>query len=278
MPGLASTYTVDVLDRPGQTLPESTRRSLQQEFRTLAAACLDPLPDYQCISSAPDALDDKLIVVVRVRQTKRMVAFTSAIYLRMSLTRDAAKSTVLHTGLTCVSPDSRRQSLISLLFYHLCAYLRTRPEFVGGLWITSASATLSALGFISQYATDVYPSLGQAAPSETHLRIGRAIITHHHHDLHFSANAQLNEATFVVRGHAACFDKDPGNSQNSHRDSEINEFYRELLARDQDSSILQVGIFEWEKMFGMFQQVERMERRFGVEVSTTRHRPSWRAP
>ena len=259
MPSLETTYTVEVLDRPGLTLPESARCGLQQELRAVAATCLNPLPDYQCISSAPHALDDKLIAIARDRETKRMVAFASSILLRVLLhPGDAAESAVLHAGLVCVSPDARRQGLQPLLYHHLYAHLRARPEFAEGIWATSMTAALSSLGRMANLATEVYPSPGQAVPSETHLGIARAVDTRYRDDMQVPAEAQFDEETFVFRNVVSVFNKDAG-SRYSHWDQKANEFYRGLIGEGQYNVVLQIGFLEWEK-------VRRAERERGIEV------------
>ncbi|EKM53445.1 uncharacterized protein PHACADRAFT_259834 [Phanerochaete carnosa HHB-10118-sp] len=86
----------------------SARRDLVEELRALAATCLNPLLEYQCLSTAPTALDDKLIVMMRGKQTACLLAFVSAVYLQVSLREGAPTSTILHTGLTCIAPALRR--------------------------------------------------------------------------------------------------------------------------------------------------------------------------
>lgn len=262
-------YSFQVLDRPGLKLSTAARSGLVQELRALAITCLQPLPSYQCFSTAPDALDDKLIVIMRDKPTKRIIAFVSAVYLSVRLLpASAEESTVLHTGLTCVAPVLRRQGLVAPLFLHLFAYLRTRPAFAKGLWMTSLAEVPSTLGNIAQYAANVCPSPGRTAPSDVHLRIAGAVDAGYRAAMLVAPTARFDEETFVFRGSnppGSCFRKDTDDPRYHHRDVTVNEFYRRLLGRNEGNEVLQVGFLDW-KMFEMGGKVGKVKHQFGIEV------------
>lgn len=225
----AFTYKFQVYDRPGLTLSPSERTQLTQDLRTLAASCLDPIPDYQCLSTAPTALNDKLIVAMREMQEPwRVIAFVSAIYLQIPLAEDGEFATVLHTGLACVAPGSRRQGMMGPLFYHLFNHLRTQSMFVHGLWVTSLAEVSSSLGNIAQYAVDVYPSPGHDAPSPVHVRIAEAVSEKHRDAMLIAGDAMFDRERFVFRGSnppGSCFRKDTEDPRYHHRDARVNEYY-----------------------------------------------------
>ena len=247
-----ATYTFDVLDRPGLTLSALARQELVQEFRALAATALDPVPDYQCLSMAPNALDDKVIVVMRDKQTKRIAAFISAIYLQIPLEAGASPSTVLHAGLTCMPAALFRQGLVGPLFFHLFSHLRARPESAQGMWVTGLGEVPNVLVELGQYPSDVYPGPERSAPSETHKLIAKAVDKRYREAMLISPTAQFDEAAFVFRGSnppGSCFRKDPRDRRFHHKDKAANELYLKLLGGDEGNEVLLVAFLDWKKVF-----------------------------
>ena len=259
-----ATYNFQVFDRPSLTLLPLECSQLAKELRTLAKSCLNPVPNYQCLSSAPHALDDKVIAVMRETQgPQRIVAFVSAVYLHIPLGENKNEgSTVLHTGLTCVVPGSKRQGIVALLFFHLFGYLRAQPEFVRGLWMTSVAEVTSSLGNIAEYAVDVYPSPQCNAPSSTHVRIADAVSKKYRDAMLIAPDAVFDQERFVFRGAnppGSCFRKDTEDPRYHHRDPRVNDYYRELLGRNEGNIVLQVGYLGWERLFGRVQEVGHVE-------------------
>ncbi|KIP05232.1 hypothetical protein PHLGIDRAFT_163270 [Phlebiopsis gigantea 11061_1 CR5-6] len=258
-----ASYSFQVYDRPGLTLPPSNHTQLIHDLRALASTCLDPIPDYQCLSYSPYALDDKLIVVMHPSGAPHhVVAFVSAVYLSIALAPGSAPTTVLHTGLTCVAPGSRRQGLLAPLFLRLFGHLRAQPAFARGLWLTSLAEVASSLGNIAQYAADVFPAPGSGRPSATHLRIADAVAERYRDAMLIEPGARFDRDSFVFRGSnplGSCFRKDTEDVRYHHRDRKVNEYYRGLLGRNEGNEVLQVGFLDWEKVFGMVDKVQRVE-------------------
>ncbi|GJE91465.1 hypothetical protein PsYK624_076150 [Phanerochaete sordida] len=263
----SDSYTFEILDRPGLTLSPAARKKLARDLRDLASTCLHPLPDYQCLSSAPDALDDKLIVTMRAGRSSRLVAFVSAVYLAIALHAGSAPSTVLHTGLTCVAPALRRQGATQPLFAHL--FMHLRAAFPAGLWVTSLAEVPGTLGSLAEVATDVFPSPACAAPSDVHLRIARAVDARYRGAMRICDAAEFDEEAFVFRGSnppGSCFRKDSEDGRYHHREQGLTEYYRGLLGRHKGNEVLQVGYLEWGKAFGESTKNKKVEERYGVEV------------
>ena len=117
---------------PGLHLPLSQQAALRAELREIAQAALFPVPDYQCLSSSRNALDDKLIVVAYTgskdddeanEQTdpRHAVAFASAVYLDVPTIELA----VIHTGLTVAVPSLQRTGILAQLYAQL--FLNVMP-------------------------------------------------------------------------------------------------------------------------------------------------------
>lgn len=133
-------YDYELLDRPGLTWSSEDKSQFITELRALAGLCLSPVPDYQCLSfSSPTALDDKLIVLARRRETGDLIAFSSAIYLEIQ-----SIGTVLDTGLTCVHPNMRRSGLTIFLFANM--FFHIASNFPKGIWMSTLAEVPSSLG------------------------------------------------------------------------------------------------------------------------------------
>lgn len=259
--GRALECTVDVYDRPGKTLPPNERTRLASDLRACAALSLHPLPDYQCIASAPDALNDKLIVTIRRTHDAAIVAFMSAVYLAIPADPDTddAPLTVVHTGLTCIIPGLRRTGLLKPLFLRATLHLREHAT-EHGLWLTSLAEVPSSLGSVLQYATCVYPAPGAPPPSSTHLRIADAVSARFRGTMRIAPEAVFDRAQFMFRGSNApgsCFRKDALDLRWRHRDEAVNAFYAGILGRNEGNEVLQVGFLDFKRLFGMFGQSQK---------------------
>lgn len=271
-------YSVEVYDRPGKNLPLHEKLQLQRELRACAALSLRPLPDYQCLSSAPDVLDDKLIVVLRPAApdshlaSPPLAAFLSAVCLSIPPSAQdgsTAPLAAVHTGLTCVAPAHQRtgltKPLVAALVRHACA----QPAFARGAWLTSLAAVPSSLGAVLHYATRVHPApfsssspSSTSAPTPTHLRIADAIVSSPHlrAAMHIAPDAAFDRARFAFRGAeppGSCFRKDRADARWAHREGGVNAFYVGLLGReagDAGDEVLQVAFVEWAHLFGVLER------------------------
>ncbi|KAF7369116.1 Membrane protein [Mycena venus] len=150
-------------NQPGRNLPQEKQRELRNELLTIAQTCLHPVPDYQCLSSRPDALENKLIVVAyngtdpendeagTKEQPPSAVGFTSAMYLDVPDVEHA----VLHTGLTVAVPAVQRTGILAHLFSQL--FLHVMPLHPDGMWVTTLAAVLSSLVQSEKVLYNTYP-------------------------------------------------------------------------------------------------------------------------
>jgi hypothetical protein len=175
---------------------------LVHQLRTVAALSLDPLPEYQYLSTASGAFDDKLIVIMReAPSVQRTVAFVSALYLKAPLQGSTADEvTVVRVGLTCIAPDLQRYGLTATLFFRLFTHLRAQPEFARGVPVTALAEVPSSLGSIAQYATDVCPSPGRVAPSPKHLSVADVVSERYRNRMLIAPEAMFDRKRFVFRG------------------------------------------------------------------------------
>jgi hypothetical protein len=255
---------------PGRHLPLDKQTELRNELLAIARTCLNPVPDYQCLSSRPDALEDKLIVVAYSgtdpelvdegkinqesdRRPPRAVAFTSAMYLDVP---DVAH-VVLHTGLTVAVPSVHRTGILGELFAQL--FLHVVPLNPEGMWVTTLAAVLSSLVLSEKVLTKTYPCpptrrghrLLQPLPE--HLAIARAIDERHRAQLLISQDAEWDPEKFVFRGSmdwdaAEVFKKDADNPKFWHRDREATAFFGGLMRSGKGDEVLMVGFVDEERL------------------------------
>jgi hypothetical protein len=237
-------------DRPGLKLTLSENVSLVKELRGLASLSLNPLPNYQCFSRSPRALDDKIIITAHkkiekdnrvggadVTEQGDLVAFTSAVLLPIQGLDEGGE--VFHTGLTVVDPSIRRQGLLVQLFMRLLIHILTGRSPTDRIWITSLSEIPNSLVHVTTFMAEVFPSPSVACPSETHLLIARAIDRDHREKMLISPTATFEEGKFVFRGsnnseEGRVFLKDANDPQYWHRNRLANDFYRALLKNTGD--------------------------------------------
>ncbi|KAH7036819.1 hypothetical protein B0J12DRAFT_765279 [Macrophomina phaseolina] len=240
-------------DKPGLWMTPAAQHALRQTLLHIAATSLRPVPDYQCLSSAPDALDDKLIVVAHAGDpaTTPAIAFTSAFFIAVSAL--APPRPVLHTGLTVVDPAHRRRGVVMQLFAQVAA--RVFPRYGrDGLWVTCLAEVPSSLGLVTQYLEAVFPSPEAAPgpPPETHRAIARAVSEGERARMLISPGAVLDEERFVFRGsndwsEGECFKKDPRDERWLHREPEWNRFFSDMLKAGSGDEVLQVGFCSRER-------------------------------
>jgi len=270
-------------NQPGRNLPLEQQLELRNELLAIAQTGLNPVPDYQCLSSRPDALDDKLIVVAYTgadpknddegemnqeeeqNQSKprtRAVGFTSAIYLTVP---DVDRA-VLHTGLTVAVPSVQRTGILAHLFSQL--FLHVLPLHPEGIWITTLAAVLSSLVQSEKVLYNTYPCpraptrQSQNHSLREHLAIARAIDAQYRAQLLISPDAEWDAESFVFRGSvdwdkAEVFKKDVDDARFWHRDGGANAFFRGLMRPGKGDEVLLVGFINEERLCEAIEQWQR---------------------
>jgi len=229
---------VELLYRPGRTLPDAELERLVAELREVAASCFDPIPQYQCLAGTRAALSDKIITLAR-RPGGDLAGFCSAVILPVARVGD-----VLHLGLTCVRPDARSGRLTTRLTSKLVITYFLRHHGLRRVWCSNVACVLSSLGNVALNFDRVYPSpFGPAAPSAEHLRIAHAIDAHYRREIHIDPAAVFDPQAFVFRRSVpgSVFQKDARDSRFFHRDRALNDYYRRLMCFEDGDEVVQVG-------------------------------------
>ncbi|KAJ7472362.1 hypothetical protein B0H11DRAFT_2038738 [Mycena galericulata] len=259
-------------NKPGLHLTLAEQTELRRELLEVAQASLNPVPDYQCLSSRPDALDDKLIVVAYAdteddeenqepTPSQRAVAFTSAIYLDVP----SVDHVVMHSGLTVAVPSLRRTGIMAELFAQLFANLM--PLHATGMWVTTLAALLSSLVQSEKVLYKTHPCPPERhgkqkqspKPLREHLEIACAIDKRYRAELLISPAAVFDEEFFVFRDSvdwdaAVCFQKDVNDVKFWHRDKSANQFFRGLMRAGKGDEVLLVGFMDADRIWEAFEQ------------------------
>ncbi|KAJ7750381.1 hypothetical protein DFH07DRAFT_545311 [Mycena maculata] len=258
-------------NQPGLYLSPAEQRALRKELLEVGKASLDPMPNYQCLSSRPNALDDKLIVVAYIdpensgdkqqAHSQRAVAFTSAIYLDVP----NVDHVVLHTGLTIAIPSLQRTGILAQLFTQLFA--NVVPLHPRGMWVTTLAAVLSSLVQSEKTLYKTHPCPPERRqkekqslkPLREHLHIARAIDERHRAKLLISPAAVFDDEAFVFRESldwdaAASFRKDVDDVKFHHRDNGANQYFRGLMRAGKGDEVLLIGFFDGARMWEVLEQ------------------------
>ncbi|KAJ7040658.1 hypothetical protein C8F04DRAFT_224184 [Mycena alexandri] len=235
---------------------------LREQLIDIAQAGLHPIPDYQCLSSRSDVLDDKPIVVgysgtgdnggITNSNFPQPVGFTSAIYLVPGIDHP-----VLHTGLTVAIPSLQRTGIVMQLFAHL--FLRVMPMHTGGMWVTTLAAVSSSLVQTEKVLYKTHSSPQNRSSLPAHLVIARAIDNPYRPSLLISPDATWDEERFVFRGsmdwHAAdSFKKDIDDVHFWRRDGGVNAYFHRLMRLGKGDEMLLVGIVDAERVWETIEQ------------------------
>lgn len=234
-------FQFSYLGRPGRRLDDAAADALCAELIEVGRTCLSPLPHYQVFVGGRACLSDKVLMLAR-DASGRLVGFTSAVVLEV-----AGVGPVLHLGLTCVRPEARGARLTHLLVSKLVTrFYATRRAF-RRLWVTNVACVLSSLGSVAKNFAQVHPSpwSPQALRPEVWL-IARAFDERYREVAHIQPSATFDPDTFVFRGsgRGTAFQKEGADDTFAHRESKLNDFYRNILNFDDGDEVLQVGAVE----------------------------------
>ncbi len=214
------------------------REALLAELRDLTAACFDRVPDYQVVGGDPDAIERAVLAVARDRDGV-LLGFTSALVFETE-----RFGSVLHLGLTCVSPDARGLGLTHRLLSTLVVRWVATHRPLTGAWCTNVASVLSSLGNVALHFEDVHPSpyrTSDATPG--HHAVAKLLSDHHRARVHLSEDARFDADRFVFVGgnRGTAFAKSAHDAQYHHRDPELTRWYAELADLDNGDAVLQVS-------------------------------------
>lgn len=229
-----------IYDCPAKWLPESKVRKLQNEITELATQCLDELPNYQCLRN--DLRDmDRLIICTAKTADGKLIGFTSSYLL------EVYGETVLHLGLTCVSPEARGLRLTHKLSSKVIQKFLWTYSLTKSSWVSNVACVLSSLGNVASYFDQVYPSPFAYSPSPKQVEIALYISQTYREELYIRPQAQFDSKNFLFKESVLgnMFQKELGDARFHHRNPMLNQFYRSLIDFESGDEVLQIAKVSW---------------------------------
>ena len=236
---LKTRYRHQFLYFPGTSLDDEELSELVAQLRDTADTCFEVSPEYQVMVGTREELSDKVIAVAW-REDGKISGFCSTVILSVE-----GVGRVLHLGLTCVRPEDRSNGLTHILTHKAVAgYLLRNKPVVGKLWVSNCAAVLSSLANVSKHFEQVYPSpFAGAGPSDKHIRIAEAIDRYYRDKIYINKDAVFDRNRFVFRGSVkgTVFQKKESDGRFHHRDSELNDFYKNRMDFENGDEVLQIA-------------------------------------
>lgn len=232
-----SKFKIEIYNRPGSYMSNVELKSLHEEILSVAASCLDEIPQYQCLTGKRNEYSRLLIAVARNPEGK-MLGFCSSYILKCP-----EGGNVLHLGLTCVMPIARRMGFTHKLTSKVVMTYIFKYSLFKPAWISNVACVVSSLGNVALHFEDVYPSPFVAVPTDEHLNLARMINTHYRHELYIGKDATFKEEGFVFE-RSVCgtmFEKSANDKRFFHRDSDLTDFYLKRMDFSNGDEILQIG-------------------------------------
>lgn len=228
---------IEIYNKPGINLTNSELAKFHQEILDVANECLDEIPDYQCLSGKKSEYD-RLIIAVSRDKDGRMDGFCSSYILNVE-----EAGNVLHLGLTCVSPRARGLGLTHKLTSKVITTYLLRYSLFKPAWISNVACVLSSLGNVAMHFEDVFPSPFITIPSEKHVKIAKFIDQNFRHELYINHDAIFSAEEFIFEKSVTgtMFEKSADDKKYYHRDSELNNYYKDLIDFNNGDEVLQIG-------------------------------------
>jgi hypothetical protein len=177
-------------------MDEAALAALLADVRKVARATL-PEGDlgYGVLGGDAERLAASVITVLYDRASNAPVAFNALAWLPVSLR--GRPTHVLHLGLVMVDPAARNRGMSWLLYGFTCfvLFLRKRARPV---WVSNVTQVPAVFGMVSESFADVYPAPDRDRPRFEQVLLARQIMASHRHAFGVGAEAQFDEARFVI--------------------------------------------------------------------------------
>ena len=231
-------FRFEVMYRPGHNLGDKEITELVRNLHQVGQSCFDELPTYQVFKGTREAFSDKVLALAWDGET--LVGFCSELILKVD-----GIGEVLHLGLTCIRPEYRSSGLTHRLTSKatMCYLLRS-GRLLGKIWVTNCAAVLGSLVNVYLHFDSVYPSPARdACPSAIHLKIAEAIDRFYREDIYIHSSAVFDPQSFLFKGSIkdTPFEKAEDDRRFHHRNTDHNNYYRNLISFENGDEVLQVG-------------------------------------
>lgn len=235
-------YSVEIVERPSETLSPEQTAAIIADCRTVVAACIGGKQlDYGLFSADGRAWGRSVITLVRRAEDGAPVAFNAMPLLPIN--RLGQKEDVLHLGLVMVDPSERSGGLSWILYGLTCFALFLRRG-MRPLWVSSVTQVPAVVGMVASTFDHVFPGQTGTEQSFAHRQIAHQIMLRERlafgvgDDAGFDADRQIitNAYTGGSDNLKKTFDE-----AAKHRDAEFNAFCARELDYQRGDDVLQIG-------------------------------------
>lgn len=232
---------VRIMERPGRWMSDGDLRDLTVHLRSVAGKTLDDGSlTYGVFSGDRDRMRDTIITLVSLRDGTPIAFNALAI---MTLDTQPEPVDVLHLGLVMVDPDQRSGGLSWVLYGLTCFLLFVRNQF-RPLWISNVTQVPAVIGMVSDMFSDIWPKPDADRRTLNHVLMARRIMSEHRHVFGVGADADFDEARFVItNAYTGGSDdlKKTWDQATKHRDAVFNDFCAAELDYTRGDDVLQLG-------------------------------------
>lgn len=230
-------FRYQILHKPGSYFTDSEMHKLVNDIRDVAATAFNPIPEYQVMCGTREELSDKIIALAWDKNTLAGFASTVELYI-------PTIGNILHLGLTVVKPEYRSNGLTHLLMQKaITSYIIQKAIYFDKLWITNCAAVLSSLVNVALHFEQVYPAPHTITYTKQHKVIAETINQLYRKKIYIRDDSYFDSNNHIFRGSVkgTVFQKDINDTSYYHRNTEYNNYYKNLMDFNNGDEILQVG-------------------------------------
>lgn len=232
---------VRIMERPGRWMSDGDLRDLTADLRRVAGKTLNAGSlSYGVFSGDRERMRDTIITLVTLRDGTPIAFNALAV---MTLDAQPEPVDVLHLGLVMVDPDQRSGGLSWVLYGLTCFLLFVRNQF-RPLWISNVTQVPAVIGMVSEMFSDIWPKPDADRRTLNHVLMARRIMSGHRHVFGVGADADFDEARFVItNAYTGGSDdlKKTWDQAAKHRDAAFNDFCAAELDYTRGDDVLQLG-------------------------------------
>lgn len=235
-------FVTRILDRPGHWMSQDELDKLSADLREIASHTLaSGSLTYGVFSADRERLEHSVITLVTRKSDGKPIAFNALVLMDIPL--NGAVTRVLHLGLVMVDPNERSKGFSWVLYGLTCLLLLLRNG-LRPIHISNVTQVPAVVGMVSETFSNVFPSPHNTVPRDfKKLQLARGIMKDHRHVFGVGADAEFDEATFVIsNAYTGGSDdlKKTYEQATKHRDEAYNTFCAERLDYVRGDDVLQL--------------------------------------
>lgn len=251
-------FDVRIVERPGMWMQKADLAALAAQLRQVADRVLgEGGLRYGVFAGEAEPLCRAVITLV-TEKDGTPIAFNALSILTVRTGGRADE--VVHLGLVMVDPGARSRGFSWVLYGLTCFLLLVRQRF-RPIWVSNVTQVPAVVGMVSETFSGVWPHPEGGRRSLRHLLLGREIMAAHRDAFGVGAEAEFDEARFVIENAYTGGSDDLRKTWEEapkHRREAVNAFCETALDYGRGDDFLQLGQMDMVAMRSFLQnQVPR---------------------